>query len=297
MRVLAHALGVGIVEWSPAAPTLYQEYQHVAGGGGGGGGFEKYVSKLDEFETFVNRSKFAALPSSVNGAPAAAHSSAQNGATPISSHQLSQHAIAFPQSQNNQQQWRDPVIPLPSHASSQHSTALLPQSQHLPHRPPPPLSSQQQASQPFSYASASQQPHAQHSQLQQQQQLQRPFSQMQPPATQQLHVRQPAALKPKLMLLDDLPHAGDSERRQRLSQLLRQLVLGARGPVILVVTESGGSSGGSGAANSMFNSRGLHKVRAGFRIRDVSDFKVECLECWCAQQSQQSHQYIYVSMI
>ena len=37
--------------------------------------------------------------------------------------------------------------------------------------------------------------------------------------------------RPKLLLIDDMPHVTDAESRRRLSAALRDLVLTARGPV------------------------------------------------------------------
>lgn len=78
--------------------------------------------------------------------------------------------------------------------------------------------------------------------------------------------------KGKLLLLDDLPYVGDSERRQRLMSSLRDMCLTSRCPVVLVVTEAsggsggrggGGGEGGMGAMGAMGGySKGLHKVRA-----------------------------------
>jgi hypothetical protein len=77
-----------------------------------------------------------------------------------------------------------------------------------------------------------------------------------------------AAGNGKLLLLDDLPFVGDSDRRQRLMDSLRTLCLTSRCPVVLVTTESSGSSGGGrggggeggGGLGAMGGfSKGLHK--------------------------------------
>ncbi|KXZ44240.1 hypothetical protein GPECTOR_70g470 [Gonium pectorale] len=72
----------------------------------------------------------------------------------------------------------------------------------------------------------------------------------------------------QLLLLEDLPHTHDPERRQRLAASLRDLVACARGPVVLIATEvegpaagggGPGGRGGAGDAGSMGGVKGLHK--------------------------------------
>jgi len=74
----------------------------------------------------------------------------------------------------------------------------------------------------------------------------------------------PPPPRPKLLVIDDLPHVSDADARRRLSAALRDLVLTARGPVALVTTaepsssssSNGGASGSSAASGS---AKGLHK--------------------------------------
>ncbi|KAG2433546.1 hypothetical protein HYH02_012663 [Chlamydomonas schloesseri] len=73
--------------------------------------------------------------------------------------------------------------------------------------------------------------------------------------------------RPKLLLLEDLPHTHDLERRQRLAAALRDLAACARGPIVLIATEAEGgasaggpgSGGGGDGGGSMGGSKGLHK--------------------------------------
>ncbi|CAM6097572.1 unnamed protein product [Calypogeia fissa] len=57
VHVLADVLGVELTEWTTPAPELWQEYSHHASSG------LTYVSKLDEFEGFLERArKMSSLP-------------------------------------------------------------------------------------------------------------------------------------------------------------------------------------------------------------------------------------------
>eukprot|EP00879_Flechtneria_rotunda_P021977 GHRR01023177.1.p1 GENE.GHRR01023177.1~~GHRR01023177.1.p1 ORF type:complete len:741 (+),score=334.77 GHRR01023177.1:279-2501(+) len=56
LRVCAASLNIEVLEWAAPTPTLWDDYQYQAGAGVG------YSSKLDEFDRFVTRCKFAALP-------------------------------------------------------------------------------------------------------------------------------------------------------------------------------------------------------------------------------------------
>ncbi len=87
-----------------------------------------------------------------------------------------------------------------------------------------------------------------------------------------------AVAQHRLLLLEDLPHTHDAERRQRLAASLRDLAAGTRCPVVVIATEAegaaagpgwgggggrggGGGGGGVEAGSSMGGSKGLHKVR------------------------------------
>ena len=176
----------------------------------------RYSSKLDEFDMFVARAKFAALP--LSSPTTAAH---------IQQQQTQQHMQQHTQQQPSQ-------MPPPA---SQHTQHPQQQQQHT----------QQQT----------QQQTQQHTQQQTQQQTQQ--------TQQQQHARPP---KPrKLLLVEDLPHVADPERRGRLATALRELATTARCPVVVVATsqEGGGAKGpggyGSyGAAGAGVTSKGLHKV-------------------------------------
>jgi hypothetical protein len=72
--------------------------------------------------------------------------------------------------------------------------------------------------------------------------------------------------KQKLLLLDDLPHAHDAAARAVLAGLLRDLAATARCPVVIIATESdSGGGGGDGSSNrgaALDVSRGVSKVCA-----------------------------------
>ena len=60
---------------------------------------------------------------------------------------------------------------------------------------------------------------------------------------------------PKLVFVDDLPHAGSPEQRARLAEALTQLAAGARNPVVVTLTDapfSGGPSGGAHAGGGAY---------------------------------------------
>ncbi|OVA19837.1 Checkpoint protein Rad17/Rad24 [Macleaya cordata] len=62
LRVVASHLGVKLCEWKTPTPTLWQEHIHTSNSG------TSYMSKLDEFETFVERiRKYSLLALSSNG--------------------------------------------------------------------------------------------------------------------------------------------------------------------------------------------------------------------------------------
>jgi ribosome-binding protein aMBF1 (putative translation factor) len=94
--------------------------------------------------------------------------------------------------------------------------------------------------------------------------------QQQTQASQQQQQQQQgrAPRQQKLVLVEDLPHVGDPERRARVASALRDLATTARCPVVVIATteEGGGGRGpggyGSyGAAGAGVTSNGLHKVR------------------------------------
>lgn len=86
-----------------------------------------------------------------------------------------------------------------------------------------------------------------------------------------------AVAQHRVLLLEDLPHTHDAERRQRLAASLRDLAAGTRCPVVVIATEAegaaagpgwgggggrggGGGGGGGEVGSSMGGSKGLHKV-------------------------------------
>ena len=71
------------------------------------------------------------------------------------------------------------------------------------------------------------------------------------------------AARPKLVVVDDLPHAAGPDARRRLASALGELAATARFPVVVVTTESGGSGAGgdrSGGGGGSFLQGGLAKV-------------------------------------
>ena len=52
------------------------------------------------------------------------------------------------------------------------------------------------------------------------------------------------AARPKLVVVDDLPHAAGPDARRRLASALGELAATTRFPVVVVTTEAGGSGGG-----------------------------------------------------
>lgn len=79
----------------------------------------------------------------------------------------------------------------------------------------------------------------------------------------------PALPSPKLLILDDLPYAGDSARRQRIADALRDLTTTSRCAVAVISTtagdggDGGGGSGGGGGSSSASGPKGLPKVCGG----------------------------------
>ncbi len=79
--------------------------------------------------------------------------------------------------------------------------------------------------------------------------------------------------RPKLVVVDDLPHAAGPEARVRLAAALGELAATARFPVVVVATEAGGGGGGGagggrggaghGGGAGSFAPGGLHKARRG----------------------------------
>ncbi|EFJ42812.1 hypothetical protein VOLCADRAFT_107059 [Volvox carteri f. nagariensis] len=187
LRVLAEATGFEVVEWTPPAPMMWNEYQYQRSAAGpeyGGGPPASYQSKLDDFESFVSRSKYPSLALTSTGAAALVSGESASGrAAPGGSQQTG--------------------------AVTTHRSATAPGSCG-------------------------------------------------------------GAPRPKLLLVEDLPHTHDTERRLRLASALRDLAATARGPVVLVATEvegqatGGGERGGGGGGapdggGSMGGAKGLHK--------------------------------------
>ncbi|GLC50834.1 hypothetical protein PLESTB_000437100 [Pleodorina starrii] len=179
LRVLAEATGFEVVEWTPPPPVMWNEYQYQRSGGGGeygSGPPASYQSKLDDFESFVSRSKYPSL--ALTAAATVAGAGHGGGSQPPAGHAT-------------------------------------------------------RGSAPTAAAGAP---------------------------------------RPKLLLVEDLPHTHDAERRQRLAAALRDLAACARGPVVLVAIEAegqaagggggggrGGGDGGGGGGGSMGGVKGLHK--------------------------------------
>ena len=64
--------------------------------------------------------------------------------------------------------------------------------------------------------------------------------------------------RPKLLVIDDLPHAGDPEQRRRLADALADALAAARFPTVLTATETTGRGGANGRETS--TPEGLHPV-------------------------------------
>ncbi|KAG1671126.1 hypothetical protein FOA52_005378, partial [Chlamydomonas sp. UWO 241] len=74
---------------------------------------------------------------------------------------------------------------------------------------------------------------------------------------------------PKLMLIDDMPHAADADARHRLTDALRDLASTSRCPVVLVTTDGSATASGAGPGGGLFgtsgasaaagSAKGLHK--------------------------------------
>ncbi|GIL86706.1 hypothetical protein Vretimale_19803 [Volvox reticuliferus] len=180
LRVLAMVTGFEVVEWTPPAPVMWNEHQYQRPTGGvdyGSGPPGSYQSKLDDFESFVSRSKYPSL------------------------------ALAAP------------LTVLSASAGIDKGMGQGPGQ---------------------AIASA---------------------------ATRGSSLTSAPVPRPKLLLIEDLPHTHDAERRQRLVAALRDLAATARGPVVLVATEVegqpgiSGRSGGSGpdGGGPMGSSKGLQK--------------------------------------
>jgi hypothetical protein len=225
-----------------------------------------YSSKLDEFDLFVTRCKFAALPLKCSSGSKAPQQSQQQSQLQLQQQTQSQTSWQSqqPSQQPTQQQSQGQgSVQVQPDASSQE-----PQSQEL--MPPP------KRRLPQLFASQRQQQHhvQQSSQQQQQQGLtsQQSSSQAstQQQRQQQQQQRQRPQARPKLLLVDDLPYVGDATRRARLAASLGDLAATARCPVVVVATTEEGGSGGSkgggyssyGAAAAGMTSKGLHKVGA-----------------------------------
>jgi hypothetical protein len=123
---------------------------------------------------------------------------------------------------------------------------------------------------PLTCNATAQQPQ-QRTQQQQQQTQQTQASQ------QQQQQQAKAARKQKLILVEDLPHVVDPERRMRVASALHDLATTARCPVVVIATteEGGGGRGpggyGSyGAAGAGVTTKGLHKVRRLAQLRHTS---------------------------
>ena len=68
---------------------------------------------------------------------------------------------------------------------------------------------------------------------------------------------------PKLVFVDDLPHASSPDQRARLSEALTQLASSARNPVIVTLTDAPFSGGPSGAAQGMGGAYGRARSGSG----------------------------------
>jgi hypothetical protein len=84
---------------------------------------------------------------------------------------------------------------------------------------------------------------------------------------QQQQQQQKAVPKQRLILVEDLPHVHDAERRGRVAAALADLATTARCPVVVVATtEEGavgrgqGQYGAAAAAVAGMTAKGLHKV-------------------------------------
>lgn len=132
-----------------------------------------------------------------------------------------------------------------------------------------PLSSPQAAKQQQPLQQQQQQPLRAHLQTQQsrQQQTQQQQPQQQQTQTQRQQQQQKAAPKQRLILVEDLPHVHDAERRGRLAAALAELTTTARCPVVVVATTEEGAGGrgvgqygAAAAAAAGMTTKGLHKV-------------------------------------
>jgi hypothetical protein len=232
-----------------------------------------YNSKLDEFDLFVTRCKFAALPLTCSSGGKPSQLSQQQSQLQ-SQQQSQQHSQQQTQGQSSLQTQQQPTL-----SQEPLSQELMPPpKRRLPQLFPSQQQSQQQQlqQQQSQQQQTTQQEHGLSSQLpavqqmQQQQSLQ--FSSQQSASLQQRQwqqqQRQRPQARPKLLLVDDLPYVGDPTRRARLAASLGDLANTARCPVVVVATTEEGGSGGSkgggyssyGAAGAGMTSKGLHKV-------------------------------------
>eukprot|EP00884_Botryococcus_braunii_P009114 jgi/Botrbrau1/18203/Bobra.53_1s0062.1 len=176
VKALAAELHFDVVEWHPPAPTSWSEHQYHVGMGG------QYMSKLDEFEAFVSRSKFVSLslaPSSpleqARGPPRASHGASGPHAQPVQ-----------PEQATGGPGWVLQTPPKDGGAA-------------------------------------------------------------------------PAAPRPKLVVVDDIPYAiGDS--RKRLEHALEDLAASSRCPVVVLLTSNGDSPQGPQSNSSMASSRDVAAV-------------------------------------
>mmetsp|Transcript_10091 Transcript_10091/g.27615 ORF Transcript_10091/g.27615 Transcript_10091/m.27615 type:complete len:193 (-) Transcript_10091:1475-2053(-) len=98
VRLLASELGYHVVEYNPPTPTLWLELQQQDDPGPLRSLGPSYVSKLDDFEAFVNRAKYPALPLASRSSTAA-----QGTPTPPSSSSATQYHHHQQQQQQQQQ--------------------------------------------------------------------------------------------------------------------------------------------------------------------------------------------------
>jgi hypothetical protein len=106
--------------------------------------------------------------------------------------------------------------------------------------------------------------------------------------------------RPKLVVVDDLPHAAGPEARRRLAAALGELAATARFPVVVVATEAAGGGGGGGAGGGRggaghgggaggFAHGGLHKARRGLLSDIPSSSACVTVDNCCMKQVGMSH--------
>ncbi len=72
-----------------------------------------------------------------------------------------------------------------------------------------------------------------------------------------------SGVRNKLLLIDDLPHVGDADRRAQLGAMLARLAAASKCPVVLISTLAKGSGAGQDVPRGAVSSdSGLHKVRS-----------------------------------